>query len=94
MPIRRCSGESTRNSPPKRPVGLPAEVLRGLLVDEHDPAAGVGELGGGDEAGETGSDDDDVSVHGASLAGQCAQLQAGSPLTPGGVASPAKPVPS
>ena len=36
------------------PEGLAAERLLALLVDEHDPLAAVGELGGGDEPGETG----------------------------------------
>ena len=38
MPIRRCSGLSTRNRPPKRPERLAAEGLLALLVDEHDPS--------------------------------------------------------
>ncbi len=47
----------------ERPEGLTAEVLLGLLVDQDDPPAGVGQLGGGDETGEPGPHDDDVSVH-------------------------------
>jgi hypothetical protein len=38
-----------------------------LLVDEDDLAAGFDELGGGDETGQPGSHDDDISIH----AGNC-----------------------
>ncbi len=61
--MRRCSGVSTKNQPAERPEGLAAERLLGLLVEQDDLAAGVGELGGGDQAGEPAADDDDVRVH-------------------------------
>ena len=34
-------------------------------LDDHDPPAGIGQLGGRDEAGEPGAHDDDVSIHAA-----------------------------
>ncbi len=46
------------------PVGLASEGLLGLLVEEDHGAAGVDQLGGGDESGEAGPDDDHVSVVG------------------------------
>ena len=45
------------------PERLATEVLLGLLVDQDHAPTGVGQLGGGDETGETGPHDDDVSVH-------------------------------
>ncbi len=50
--------------PPEAPPGLAAEVRRVLLVEEDDAVPGVGELAGGDEAGEPGTHDDDVGIHG------------------------------
>jgi cation diffusion facilitator CzcD-associated flavoprotein CzcO len=44
-------------------VRLPAEVLRRLLVQQQNPASGVRQLGGRDQSGQAGSDDDDVCVH-------------------------------
>ena len=49
------------------PEGLAAERRLGLLVDEDDAPPGVGELGGGHEAGEAAPDDDDVGVHARSM---------------------------
>ena len=63
-PIRRCSGVSTRNSPPRRPERLTAEGLRaapGRRAATRAP--GVRELGGGDQPGEPRSYDDGVGVH-------------------------------
>ncbi len=60
MPMRRCSGESTRKRPPKDQKAWPAEVLFAFLVEHEDAFTGVGQLGGGDEAGQAGADDDDV----------------------------------
>ena len=48
----------------ERPERLAAEALLRLLVEQQHLLAGVGELGGGSQAGEAGSDDDDVCVHG------------------------------
>ncbi len=46
------------------PEGLPAEVVGVLLVDEGDPASPAGQFMGRDQTGQTGSDDDDVRIHG------------------------------
>ena len=51
----------------ERPERLAAERRLGLLVDEHHALAGVDQLGGGDEPGEAGADDDRVGVHLQSL---------------------------
>lgn len=45
------------------PVGLAAQIGRALLVEQQHPAAGGGQLRGGDEPAEAGADDDDVRVH-------------------------------
>lgn len=45
----------------ERPEGLAAERLLGLLLEDGDAAAGVGQLRGGDEPGEPGADYDDVA---------------------------------
>ena len=64
MPMRRCSGLSTKKSPTERPERLAAEVVAVLLVEDEHPPAGQGQLVGGDEAGQAGADDDDVGfVH-------------------------------
>ena len=56
--LRRVDEEQ----PAEGPEGLAAEVVGTLLVDQRDGAAGGGELGGGDEAGEPGPDDEDVGA--------------------------------
>ena len=63
MPIRRCSGVSTRNSPPNDQNACPPRSLLALLVEQQHPAAGVGGLGCGDQPGQAGSHHDDVGVH-------------------------------
>ena len=50
--------------PAERPERLAAETLLRLLVEQQDLPAGVGKLGGRDQAGQPGPDDDDVSIHG------------------------------
>ena len=62
MPSRRCSGESTRNSPPNDQNACPPRAGLGLLVEQDHPPAGVGQLGGGDQAGQPGPDDDDIGA--------------------------------
>ena len=64
MPSRRCSGEVDEEEAAERPERLTAERRFRLLVDDDDAPAGVGELGGRDEAGEAGAHDDHVGVHG------------------------------
>ena len=61
-------GAVDEEEPAERPEGLTTERALGLLVDEDDPAARVGELGRGHEAGQSAADDDRVRVpvpHGA-----------------------------
>ncbi len=59
--LRRVDQEQSTQAP----EGLAAEALLALLVEQQDPAPGVGHLGGGGQAGEAGSYDDDVGVHGS-----------------------------
>jgi hypothetical protein len=54
--LRRVHEEQTA----ERPERLPAEGRLGLLLDNDDAAARVGQLRGGDEAGESRTDDDRV----------------------------------
>ena len=56
--LRRVDQEQ----PAERPPGLSAERRLGLLLEEDHPLAGVGQLGGGHETGETGPHDDDVGL--------------------------------
>ena len=73
--MRRCSGVSTKKQPAERPERLPAEVGRRLLLHDHDALPGVGELGGGGEAGEPGPYDDGVGVgHGEAGSGKEEEL--------------------
>ncbi len=44
------------------PERLATEGLLALLVDEHRPPPGVGDLGGGGQAGQAGAHDDDIGV--------------------------------
>ena len=46
----------------ERPERLAAERSLGLLVEQDHAPAGVGELGGGDQTGEAGADDDHIGV--------------------------------
>ena len=57
-------GAVDEEEPAERPERLAAEGLLGLLVEEDDALAGSGQLGGGDEAGKTGADDDRVCFGG------------------------------
>ena len=57
MRMRRCSGESTKNSPPNDQNACPPEALLRLLVDEDDALAGVGQLRRGDQARQPRADD-------------------------------------
>ena len=59
--------------PAERPVGLSAERLRRLLVEQDHPPTGVGELGGGDQPGQPGPHDDDVGIHPALASAQSAR---------------------
>ena len=53
--------------PAEGPPGLAAEGRLGLLVEEDHPLAGVGQLGGGDQAGQPRPHDDDVGLGAAAL---------------------------
>jgi hypothetical protein len=64
-------GESTKNNP-RTTRCLSAEILLGFLVQQDHPAPRIGEFGGGDETGQTGSNDDDVCVHARRCAGNAA----------------------
>src|SRR5690606_31578957 len=44
----------------ERPVSLASGAAARFLVDEENLPAGIRQLSGGDEAGESGADDDDV----------------------------------
>src|SRR3954471_18317764 len=46
--------------PTEAPERLPAEGLLAFLVEQEDSASRIGEFGGCDQSGESGSDDDDV----------------------------------
>ena len=67
MPSRRCSGESTRNSPPNDQKACPPRLARDSCSTTTHRRAALGGLGGGDQTGEAGSHDDDVGVHAASV---------------------------
>ena len=54
--FRRVDEEETA----ERPEGLSADVLLALLIEQQHGAAGVGGLRGGYEAGEPGTNDDEV----------------------------------
>ena len=56
IPIRRCSGLSTKNSPPNDQNACPPSDGLGLLVEQDHPPPGVGQLGGRDQPGEAGPD--------------------------------------
>ena len=62
MRSRRCSGLSTRNRPPNDQNAWPPSEASGSWSTQDHPPAGVGQLGGGDQAGQAGADDDDVGV--------------------------------
>ncbi len=47
---------------PKRPERLPAQRCLGLLVEQDHPLPGIGQLGGCDQAGQTGSNHDRIGV--------------------------------
>jgi hypothetical protein len=65
-PLLRAVDEEQAAEGPER---LPAQRLLRLLVQQQHPPAGVRQLGGGDQAGETGSHDDGVRVHDSPWAG-------------------------
>ena len=67
MPHPALLGGVDEEQPAERPERLPAQVLLRLLVEQQHPPAGVGQLGGGDQAGQAGADHDDVRVHGPTL---------------------------
>jgi hypothetical protein len=54
-------GGVDQEEPAERPEGLAAERQLALLLEDRDAPAGVGQLRGGGEAGEPGTDDDDVA---------------------------------
>ena len=51
-----------QEQPAERPPGLAAEGRLGLLLEQDHPLAGVGQLGGGHQPGQTGPHDDDVGL--------------------------------
>ena len=55
-------GRIDEEEPAERPERLTAERLLRLLVDEDDPLAGLGQLGGGDQPGKAGADNDHIRV--------------------------------
>jgi hypothetical protein len=55
-------GRVDEEQPAERPEGLPAEALFPLLVKQEHSTPGVGRLRGGDEARESGPDDDQIRV--------------------------------
>ena len=63
-PIRRCSGESMRNSPPNDHQAWPPNDAAGSCSTIVTRLARIQEFGGGDQAGEAGSDDDGVGLRG------------------------------
>ena len=72
MPMRRCSGLSTRKSPPKLQNACPPrDCSPSWSTSTWLPS--VGELRGGDETGKAGPHDDDVRFH------PCPSSQATSP---------------
>ena len=62
MPNRRCSGRIDQKQSAERPERLAAQALLAFLIDDDDSLAGVGDFGRCNEAGQTGSDHDDVCV--------------------------------
>ncbi len=56
-------GGVDEHQPAERPERLAAERRGRLLVQQDDPATGVGQLGGGDETGQPGPHDQDIGVH-------------------------------
>ena len=58
-------GAVDQEQPAERPERLAAERRLGLLVDQDDAPAGVGQLGGGDQPGQPAADDDRVVGVGA-----------------------------
>ena len=72
-------GAVDEEEPAERPPRLPAERRLGLLVEQDHPASRVGELGGGDETGQAGPDDDDVGVGHAGHRVRAAQPGCGFP---------------
>ena len=62
-------GAVHEEQPAEAPERLAAEGLLALLVQQQHPPAGVGDLGGGGQAGEAGADDDDIGVHCSPLGG-------------------------
>src|SRR3954451_6888791 len=56
-------GRVDEEQPAEAPDRLTAQGLLAFLVEQQDPTSRVGELGGCDESGEPGSDDDDIRVH-------------------------------
>ena len=58
--MRRCSGESMRNSPPNDHHAWPPSEAAGSCSTMMHALAGVDQFGCGDQPGEAGSDHDDV----------------------------------
>ena len=73
MPIRRCSGLSTRNSPPKDQNAWPPRFCSRLLVDEHDPRPASTSSAVATSPASPAPTTIDVSIHGVML-----------PVRPGG----------
>src|SRR3954453_10144405 len=56
-------GRVDEEQPAEAPERLTAERLLTFLVEQQDPTSRFGELGGCDQSGDPGSDDDDIRVH-------------------------------
>ena len=63
MRRRRCSGESTKNSPPNDQNAWPPSEAFRLLIEDDDAPARVGKFGGSDQARKARADHDGVCVH-------------------------------
>ena len=66
-------GGVDEEEPAERPPGLAPEIRRRFLVDDHDSAAGISQLGRGDQPGKTCSHDDDIGVHAPIVAHPCVE---------------------
>ena len=65
IPSRRCSGESTRKSPPSDQNACPPRLARFSWSSTSTRLPASHQLVGGDQPGETGADDDHVGLRGA-----------------------------
>ena len=65
MPRRRCSGESTRNSPPNDQNAWPPRFAAGSWSSRITRLPASASSAVADQPGEPGPDHDDVRVHGS-----------------------------